>query len=112
MKLREADKDSNPVQNKQDTGVHGVSPTLESQMDEIRTLTCAESILKKQTSTIAPVPRLLGVADAAHYLGATQWSIRKLQWERAIPFIRIGQRVLFDIADLNAFIERQKEITK
>lgn len=55
-----------------------------------------------------PAPRLLGVSAAAAYLGATEWAIRKLQWERAIPSIRIGQRVLFDIADLNAFIEKQK----
>jgi len=64
--------------------------------------------VKKQTSTTAPAPRLFGVADAAAYLGATVWAIRKLQWEHAIPSIRIGQRVLFDINDLNKFIERQK----
>lgn len=64
--------------------------------------------MKKQINTTAPAPRLLGVTDAATYLGATTWAIRKLQWERAIPSIRIGQRVLFDINDLNAFIERQK----
>ena len=68
--------------------------------------------MKKQTSTAAPAPRLLGVADAAHYLGATHWAVRKLQWERAIPSVRIGQRVLFDINDLNKFIEQQKEVCR
>lgn len=68
--------------------------------------------MKKQASTTAPAPRLLGVPDAAHYLGATEWAIRKLQWERTIPSIRIGQRVLFDIADLNAFIEKQKLVAR
>jgi excisionase family DNA binding protein len=56
------------------------------------------------------VPRLLSIKDAAHYLGATTWAMRTLQWERTIPHIKIGQRVLFDIADLNAFVERQKEV--
>lgn len=64
--------------------------------------------LAKQPTPM-PAPRLLGVKAAAAYLGATEWAVRKLQWERAIPSIRIGQRLLFDIADLNAFIERQKE---
>jgi excisionase family DNA binding protein len=63
---------------------------------------------KQQPVPALPTPRLLGVAAAAAYLGATPWAIRKLQWERTIPSIRIGQRVLFDIADLNTFIEKQK----
>ena len=66
--------------------------------------------MKKQTSTTAPAPRLLGIPDAAHYLGATEWAVRKLQWEHAVPFIRIGQRVLFDIKDLDTFIEKQKVV--
>lgn len=55
-----------------------------------------------------PAPRLLGVAAAAAYLGATVWAIRKLQWEGTISSIRIGQRLLFDLRDLDAFIEKQK----
>ena len=67
---------------------------------------------KRQTVTPAVAPRLIGVTAAATYLGATVWAIRRLQWERAIPSIRIGQRVLFDIADLNAFIDRQKGVAR
>jgi len=63
---------------------------------------------KKQTVAAAVAPRLLGVSAAAAYMGATEWAVRKLQWERKIPYIRIGRRVLFDIADLNAFIDRSK----
>jgi len=57
---------------------------------------------------LTPAPRLLGVTAAATYLGATVWAIRKLHWERTIPSIKIGQRLLFDINDLDKFIERQK----
>jgi excisionase family DNA binding protein len=70
--------------------------------------TCKASS-RKTSSALTPAPRLLGVAAAAAYLGATVWAIRKLQWERALPSIRIGQRLLFDIADLDAFVERSKE---
>jgi excisionase family DNA binding protein len=67
--------------------------------------------IKQKNTAALPAPRLLGVAAAAAYLGATVWSVRQLQWQRAIPSIRIGQRVLFDIADLNAFIEKQKGVS-
>lgn len=65
---------------------------------------------KKRIVAEKVTPRLLGVSAAALYLGSTEWAIRKLQWERKVPFIRIGQRVLFDINDLNAFIEKQKVV--
>jgi excisionase family DNA binding protein len=63
---------------------------------------------KERTLAAKIVPRLLGVSAAAAYLGATEWAIRKLQWERKIPSIRIGQRVLFDIRDLDAYIDQHK----
>jgi excisionase family DNA binding protein len=66
-------------------------------------------LLKKQSTDVStPAPRLLGVQQAAAYLGTTTWMVRKLVWAREISHIRLGQRLLFDILDLNKFVESQK----
>jgi excisionase family DNA binding protein len=56
--------------------------------------------------TIAP--RLLNVERASEYLGTTTWAVRKLAWAKTVPHIRLGSKILFDIADLDRFIERAK----
>jgi len=56
----------------------------------------------------AQAPRLLGVNQAAAYLGTTSWMIRKLVWAKELSHIRLGQRLLFDVQDLNKFVESQK----
>lgn len=53
-------------------------------------------------------PRLLTVKAAAAYLSATIWFVRTLVYTRAVPFLRFGKRILFDKADLDNYIERQK----
>ena len=53
-------------------------------------------------------PRLLTIAGAAQYLSTTVWQIRTLGWDRRIPIIKLGNRYLFDRADLDRFIENQK----
>ena len=57
-------------------------------------------------------PRCLGVVAAAHYLGATVWAMRVLAWEKKVPHVRIGSRILFDRADLDRYIESQKVIAR
>ena len=64
--------------------------------------------MAKKEAIAAPTPRLLNVESAAHYLGATTWSVRKLAWDKEVPHVRIGQRLLFDIKDLDKFIEQAK----
>jgi len=54
-------------------------------------------------------PRLLGVKDAAHYLGSTVWFVRSLVWNGDIPSCRMGKRLLIDRQDLDSFVDRQKE---
>jgi excisionase family DNA binding protein len=54
-------------------------------------------------------PRLLGITAAAEYMGATAWFVRTLVWNRAIPFCKLGKRLLLDRADLDAFVTSQKE---
>jgi excisionase family DNA binding protein len=53
--------------------------------------------------------RLLTVKDAARYLSAHVWFLRTLVWERRIPFLKLGNRLLFDIRDLDMFIAAQKQ---
>ena len=53
-------------------------------------------------------PRLLGVKDAATYLGATVWQVRTLVWKKEIRALKMGHRQVFDRADLDAFVEKLK----
>jgi excisionase family DNA binding protein len=63
--------------------------------------------LTEGTGSLAP--RLLTVVQAAAYLSTTTWAIRKLAWSKDVPHIRLGTRLLFDVQDLNRFIERAKQ---
>ena len=53
-------------------------------------------------------PRLLTVEQAGLYLGLGPWFARRLAWERKIAHLRVGRRILFDLTDLDAFIEEKK----
>jgi excisionase family DNA binding protein len=53
-------------------------------------------------------PRLLGVRDAAVYLGCTVWFVRSLVWNGEIPSCRLGKRLLIDRQDLDTYIEGAK----
>lgn len=55
-----------------------------------------------------PSRRLLTVKDTAAYLSCTVWAVRELAWAQKVPFVKIGRRLLFDIQDLNRFVERNK----
>jgi len=59
-------------------------------------------------SVSAPAARCLTVEGAAAYLGAHVHAIRTLVWDKKVPHIRLGHRILFDIADLDRYIENQK----
>jgi excisionase family DNA binding protein len=66
-------------------------------------------VAKKQVAEISAVqPRMLGVKDAAVYLGATVWHVRSLVWAKKLVALRMGHRQVFDRADLDAFIEKLK----
>jgi excisionase family DNA binding protein len=63
---------------------------------------------KMPVSVPAPGPRMLNVRAAAEYLGATVWFVRTIAWEKKIRSVIFGNRLLFDRADLDAFIDRAK----
>lgn len=53
-------------------------------------------------------PRLLSVREAACYVGISHWTLRQKAWEGELPEVRLGRRLLFDLRDLDAWIERSK----
>ena len=55
-------------------------------------------------------PRLLTAREAGAYLGfKSHWPVRELAWRGELPVVRIGKRrVMFDIRDLDEWIEKQK----
>jgi len=56
-------------------------------------------------------PALVRCRDAAHFLGISEWSIREMAHNGELPYIqRAGHSspMLFDVADLRKWIERQK----
>jgi excisionase family DNA binding protein len=54
-------------------------------------------------------PALLDVKQAAVYLGRTEQSVQHLIFQRDIPVVRAGRRVHLHRADLDAWIEKNKE---
>lgn len=64
----------------------------------------AQSVVPSVTTQ----PRLLGVKDAARYLGATVWFVRSALWAGHIPYLTLGKRFVIDIADLDAWIAAKK----
>ncbi len=64
--------------------------------------------IQSAPATPNPAARLLTVKEAATYLGAHVWFVRTLAWNRAVPHLRFGRRILFDRADLDAYVEKMK----
>ena len=52
--------------------------------------------------------RLYSLAEAAEYLGRSEWSVRRLIWVGKLPQVRSGKRVHLDIEDMDKFIESNK----
>lgn len=64
---------------------------------------------KSTTTLTAPIPpRMLNAAAAAAYLGIGTFALRGLHWRESLRGIFIGRKLLFDVRDLDAFIERSK----
>jgi excisionase family DNA binding protein len=54
-------------------------------------------------------PRLLGLDDAAAYLGVKRGVVRDLIDTRKLPRIALCRRVLIDRRDLDTLIDRSRE---
>lgn len=57
--------------------------------------------------------RLLGVKDAAAWLGISQWTLRERIWAGDVPFIRFPgcRKQLLDVRDLENMIQENKMVT-
>lgn len=53
--------------------------------------------------------RLLTIREAASYLSSTVWFVRSLIWNKEIPHLRLGKRLVIDRADLDSFVAAQKQ---
>ncbi|OPY81454.1 MAG: Helix-turn-helix domain protein [Syntrophorhabdus sp. PtaU1.Bin153] len=52
--------------------------------------------------------RLYNIEEASIYLGRTVCALREMLWAGKLPFIKDGKRILLDIKDMDAWIERNK----
>jgi excisionase family DNA binding protein len=55
---------------------------------------------------------MLPIRDAAKYLGCTVWFLRSQVWDQKLPFLKFGNRLVFDKTDLDSYIEKEKRGTK
>jgi len=53
--------------------------------------------------------RAFDVKEAANYLGTSVSTIRQLRRDNKLPARRMGTKVLFDVADLDALFESLPE---
>ncbi len=63
---------------------------------------------KANNKTVAP--RLFSLKRAAEYLGISYWTIRDYIFRGELPSVRLGRRVLVDVRDLDALVEKYKEV--
>jgi excisionase family DNA binding protein len=53
-------------------------------------------------------PRRLSVEEAAPILGVSVFTVRKLIRRRAVPFYRVGRRVVLDPDDLERYLRQHR----
>jgi excisionase family DNA binding protein len=59
----------------------------------------------------SPDQKYLSVKNAAAYLGATVSFVRhELVYAKGCPYVRAGQRIIFDRQDLDAYMAAQKVV--
>jgi excisionase family DNA binding protein len=67
----------------------------------------------KRSEQFVGVPRrLYRVSEAAYYLGMSKSKVRQLAWNGSLPFVQDGENtlMLFDVHDLDRWIESNKEV--
>ncbi len=52
--------------------------------------------------------RLFSVCQAAEYIGRTETAVREMVWNGKLPHIRTDRRVMFDIRDLDRWIDENR----
>jgi excisionase family DNA binding protein len=65
-------------------------------------------VLEKTPTAPVVEPRAMNIQAAATYIGANVWFLRNLIWNRKIPFLKLGNRYVFDKKDLDRYVENNK----
>lgn len=52
---------------------------------------------------------ILDLKEISNYLNISESKIRKLVKERKIPFFRIGNRLRFNLQEINKWVEKNQE---
>ena len=52
--------------------------------------------------------RLYNIKEASKYLARSVWALREMYYSGKISCVRDGRRMLFDIADLDTWIDKNK----
>jgi excisionase family DNA binding protein len=55
-----------------------------------------------------PFAGLLTISDVAELLKVSVWTVRKLQRQRKIPFVKVGGSIRFERSDLAAYRKSQR----
>lgn len=55
--------------------------------------------------------RLYSIGESAVYLGRSVCAVREMLWAGKMPYVKDGRRILLDINDMNAWIDRNKTRT-
>lgn len=69
---------------------------------------------KKPQATASPspatlAPRMLAAPAAAAYLGIGTFAMRHLHWDGKVRGIFIGRKLLFDLRDLDKYVDQLKK---
>jgi excisionase family DNA binding protein len=56
----------------------------------------------------APAPELLTIPEVAELLKVSESTVRHLQQQRQIPFIKVGGSVRFTKSDVNSYLEKRR----
>jgi excisionase family DNA binding protein len=56
--------------------------------------------------------RLLTTEEAAQYLAISASTLYGWVWQRRIPFVKIGRALRFDLRDLEAFVEVNRQVPR
>ena len=52
---------------------------------------------------------LYDLKEIAKYLRRSELSVRRLVWEKKIPFYKIGGKILFKETDIEKWLEKKKK---
>lgn len=65
-------------------------------------------MIEKLKTKTPPKRRRLNATEAAEYIGAKPRTLKYWRQMRMLPFYRIANTIVFDVADLDIFLRRHR----